>query len=299
MNHSPIEVLDPNGTNFRTRAAGAGRSIGAILVDNGRLTPENAERILRLQKDEGLRFGEAAIRLGLLSEDDIRHALSHQFDYPYLPVDDTSLSKELVAAYQPFSPSVENLRALRSQLMLRWFDSDANRKALAIVSAEAKEGRSYVAANLAIVFSQLGERTLLIDADLRNPSQHKLFKLGDGAGLSGLMSERCGLEVIQPIRSLLGLSVLPAGPTPPNPQELLGRPAFTGLLQTLGHDFDVIIIDTPAGARYADAETVAVRAGAALVVARQNVSSLPKINQLRRNLQQFGTTVVGSVLNDA
>src|ERR1700712_1008098 len=100
MNHSSIEVLDPNGTNSRPRAAGAGRSIGAILVDSGRLTPENAERILRLQKDEGLRFGEAAIRLGLLTEDDIRHALSHQFDYPYLPVDDTSLSKDLVAAYQ-------------------------------------------------------------------------------------------------------------------------------------------------------------------------------------------------------
>lgn len=299
MNHSPIEVLDPNGNNLRTRAAGAGRSIGAILVDRGRLTPENAERILRLQKDEGLRFGEAAIRLGLLTEDDIRHALSHQFDYPYLPIEDTSLSKELVAAYQPFSPSVEQLRALRSQLMLRWFDSDANRKALAVVSAEAKDGRSYLAANLAIVFSQLGERTLLIDADLRNPSQHKLFKLGDGPGLSSLLSERAGMDVIKPITSLLGLSVLQAGPTPPNPQELLGRSAFPSLLQTLGHDFDVIILDTPAGTRYADAETVAVRAGAALMVARRNRTSLPKSSQLLRNLQQFGATVVGSVLNDS
>lgn len=299
MNHSSIEVLDPNGANFRTRAAGAGRSIGAILVDTGRLTPENAERILRLQKDEGLRFGEAAIRLGLLSEDDIRHALSHQFDYPYLPIEDTSLSHELVAAYQPFSPSVENLRALRSQLMLRWFDSDANRKALAIVSADRHEGRSYLAANLAIVFSQLGERTLLIDADLRHPSQHKLFKLGEGPGLSSLLSERAGLEAIRPVPSLLGLSVLPSGPTPPNPQELLGRPAFTALLQTLGHDFDVIIIDTPAGTGYADAQTVAVRAGAALLVTRQNRSLLPKANQLRRNLQQFGATVVGAVLNDS
>jgi chain length determinant protein tyrosine kinase EpsG len=183
--------------------------------------------------------------------------------------------------------------------MLRWFDSDANRKALAIVSADAKEGRSYIAANLAIVFSQLGERTLLIDADLRNPSQHKLFKLGDGPGLSSLLSERAGMDVIKPVASLLGLSVLAAGPMPPNPQELLGRPAFSALLQTLGHDFDVIIIDTPAGVGYADAQTIAVRAGAALIVARQGRSSLPRIDQLRRNLQQFGATVVGSVLNDS
>ena len=299
MNHASIEVLDPNGTHSRTRAAGAGRSIGAILIDGGRLTAENAERILRLQKDEGLRFGEAAIRLGLLTEEDIRMALSHQFDYPYLPADDTSLSKELVAAYQPFSASVESLRALRSQLMLRWFDSDTNRKALAVVSAESGEGRSYLAANLAIVFSQLGERTLLIDADLRRPSQHRLFKLGDGPGLSTLLSERGGLEAIRPITSLVGLSVLPSGAIPPNPQELLGRSAFTGLLKKLSHDFDVIIIDTPAATGYADAQTTAVRAGAALLVARRNRSSLSRVNQVRRNLQQFGTTVVGSVLNES
>ena len=144
-----------------------GRSIGVILIDSGRLSADNAERILRLQKEQGKRFGDAAIELGLLTEDDIRFALSSQFDYPYLPLGDSSLSHELVAAYKPFSPVVEQLRALRSQLMLRWFDAAAQRKSLAIVSPGAGEGRSFIAANLAIVFSQQGQRTLLIDANLR------------------------------------------------------------------------------------------------------------------------------------
>ncbi len=279
-------------------ATGPGRSIGAILIDIGRLSPENAERILRLQKEQGKRFGDAAIELGLLTEDDIRFALASQFDYPYLPAGDNSLSHELVAAYKPFSPVVEQLRALRSQLMLRWFDAEVDRKALAVVSPGAGEGRSFIAANLAIVFSQLGERTLLIDADLRKPRQHELFKLGNSAGLSGLLAGRANTAAVVRVPSLLGLSILPAGAVPPNPQELLGRAAFVETLFSLGRDFDVVIIDTPAGAEYADAQTIAVRAGAAVMLARKNQSSITDIAALTGSLQQSGATLVGSILND-
>jgi len=299
MNRSRIEVMDTSLPRLRSRQTGASRSIGSILLDGGRISQDDAERVVRLQKDEGLRFGAAAIRLGLVTEDDIRRALSHQFDYPYLSSEDTSLHEELAAAYQPFSPSVENLRALRSQLMLRWFDGDTSRKSLAITSVDSQDGRSYLAANLAIVFSQLGERTLLIDADLRKPRQHRLFKLQDGPGLSTVLAERSGLDAISSVPALVGLSVLQAGPMPPNPQELLGRPTFTDMLSVAAMDYDVIIIDTPPAAKYADAQTVAVRAGAALLVARKNRSSLPGLNQLNHNLQQFGTVVVGSVLNDS
>ena len=282
----------------KTAAGASGRSIGAILVDSGRLSADSAERILRLQKDEGLRFGDAAIKLGLLADDDIRYALASQFDYPYLPAGDSSLSRELCAAYQPFSPVVEQLRALRSQLMLRWFDAESERRAIAVVSPGADEGRSFIAANLAIVFSQLGERTLLIDANLRAPRQHELFKLGNSAGLSGLLAGRASHEAVLRIPGLLGLSVLPAGAVPPNPQELLGRPAFIEALHLLSRDFDVVIIDTPAGSQYADAQTVAARAGAAIMVARKDRSTIAEITQLAANIQQSGATLVGSVLND-
>ncbi|MCK6407212.1 MAG: chain length determinant protein tyrosine kinase EpsG [Rhodocyclaceae bacterium] len=295
-----MNMLDP--TELVAKAAAqptAGPSIGAILIDAGRLSAEGAEQILRVQKEQGLRFGDAALQLGLLSEDDIRYALSRQFDYPYLQAGDASLSHELVAAYKPFSHTVEHLRALRSQLMLRWLDTAIGRKALAVLSPGTGEGCSFIAANLAVVFSQLGERTLLIDANLRDPRQHQLFKLTGSAGLSGMLAGRAGPEAVLRINSLVGLSVLPAGAVPPNPQELLGRPAFNDILTNLGKDFDVILIDTPAAAGYADAQTIAARAGAALMVARKNQSALPIMSRITRSLQDSGVTLVGAVLNDA
>jgi chain length determinant protein tyrosine kinase EpsG len=277
---------------------GAGRGIGQILVESGRLSAADADRILQFQQDSQARFGEAGRALGLITEDDLRFALSVQFDYPYLGRD-SGLSRDLVAAYQPASAQVEQLRALRSQLMLRWFSTAPERKGLAVVSAGRAEGRSYLAANLAIVFSQLGERTLLIDADLRTPRQHQLFDLGKQAGLSDMLAGRAGLEAVVPIPALRDLAVLPAGAIPPNPQELLGRPQFLKLLQSLGEEHDVILMDTPAAGHYADAHTVAVRAGAALLVARQGQTSVPKLAHLTHGLREFGVVVVGSVLNEA
>lgn len=277
---------------------GAGQLMGELLVDAGRLSVEDAERILTLQQESSLRFGEAGRMLGLLTEDDVRFALSAQFHYSYL-TPESNLSRELVAAYQPASVAVEELRMLRSQLMLRWFANGTDRKGLAIVSPGAGEGRSYLAANLAIVFSQLGERTLLIDADLRSPRQHQLFSLGRRSGLSDMLASRAGAEAVAGIAALPHLSVLPAGTPAPNPQELLGRQGFSRLLESLGEGFDVVIIDTPPAMACADAHTVAVRAGAALIVARQDASSMTQMAQCTSSLREFGVTLVGSVLNDA
>ncbi|AXS80105.1 chain length determinant protein tyrosine kinase EpsG [Dechloromonas sp. HYN0024] len=289
-----------------TRAAPyaiSGGSIGAILMDIGRLTPEAAERILKLQKESGLRFGDAAIKLGLLTEMDVRFALSRQFDYPNLAPGDKSVSEEVVAAFKPYSPAVERLRALRSQLMLRCFDLDAENRSekhcLAIVSPEQGEGRSYLAANLAVVFSQLGERTLLIDADLRQPRQHELFCLGNHAGLSAVLSGRANMDdAIHRIPNLLGLSVMPAGAIPPNPQELLSRLAFGNLLNDARERFDIVLIDTPDASRSADVETIATRAGAALAVSRKHFTSTRRLQLLVDSLRQAGSPVVGVVLNE-
>ncbi len=279
--------------------ADSGRSIGAILIDSGRLSPDAAERILKLQKARGLRFGDAAIELGLLSEADIQQALSRQYDYPYLMPGDTSVSEEVIAAFKPFSPVVEQLRALRSQLMLRWFDGEAGHKTLAVVSPGRGEGRSFTAANLAVVFSQLGERTLLIDADLRNPSQHKLFRLPNRLGLSSLLAGRAELaDTVTRIPGLIDLSVMAAGATPPNPQELLARPSFNALIATVQGQYDIVIVDTPAGAETADHQSIAARARGAVVVARKDISLAPQVQALVASLQQAGVVVVGAVLNN-
>jgi protein-tyrosine kinase len=274
------------------------RSIGAILVDHGKLAPIDAEKILREQKLSRLRFGDAGLKLGLLSESDIQFALARQFDYPYLVPGDQTVAEEIVAAFKPFSPFVEELRALRTQLMLRWFGTSDVRKGLAIVSPAQGDGRSFIAANLAVVFSQLGERTLLIDADLRNPRQHLLFKMPNGAGLSAVLSGRVAPEqAVHRVDSLLGLSVLPAGATPPNPQELLSRDIFSSTLQKYGETFDVILVDTPPAVQSADAQTVAARAGAALLVARNHQTAVATLQELAGKLQNSNVALVGAMLN--
>lgn len=276
------------------------RSIGAILIDSGRLSAIDAEKILRAQKDSNLRFGDAAVQLGLLRESDIQFALSQQFNYPYLGRGDNSISDEVVAAFNPFAPVVEQMRALRTQLMLRWFDVAASHQTLAIVSLANKEGRSFIAANLAVVFSQLGENTLLIDADLRNPRQNELFKLGKiTTGLSLVLSGRAEpKEAVFKIDKLRGLSLLPAGATPPNPQELLSRSVFSTMLDEYRQTYDVIIIDTPPASASADVQTIASRAGAVVLVANKHTTRLADLGSLAANLQNFNVDIVGSLLNE-
>jgi protein-tyrosine kinase len=277
------------------------RSLGGILIDSGLLKPEDAERVLLVQKEHNLRFGDAAVRLGLLSESDIQYALSRQFSYAYLrktPGDKKPVSDELVAAYEPFSPRVEQLRAVRSQLMLRWFDKADHRQVLTVVGTERGEGRSYLAANLAVVFSQLGERTLLVDADLRNPRQHELFYLENKIGLSTVLSGRSREEAIVRVPDLAGLCVLPAGPIPPNPLELLNRLNFDEFMMQVKASFDIVIIDTPALSVGEDAAMIAVRTGAALAVARSSKTKVNDFSDMVQGLMNAGVNVVGSVLND-
>lgn len=283
--------------NAPTHVATTPRTIGAILVDSGKLDPAAAERVLRLQKEKGLRFGDAALQLKLLRQEDIDYAIASQYNYPYLLKSEGKADDELIAAYQPFSPEVENLRALRSQLMLRWFTGEPDRKMLAIVSAGPAEGRSYLAANLAVIFSQLGERTLLIDADMRQPRQHTLFGAENRSGLSAILSGRGGDDVIRQVPEFLSLDLLTAGPQPPNPQELFGRPACADLLNSILPKYDVILFDTPAAA-VADAQMIAARAGAALIVARKHTGSLAATRELVERLGQVGVNIVGAVVTE-
>ncbi|HQR03420.1 MAG: chain length determinant protein tyrosine kinase EpsG [Proteobacteria bacterium] len=274
------------------------RSIGTLLIQSGRLTLDGAEAILQLQREKGLRFGDAAVELGLLTPADIEFALSRQFDHSYLVPGESPVSQAVISAYSPMSPQARAIGALRSQLMLRWFDGAPSSRALAVVSAERGEGRSYIAANLAVAFSQMGQKTLLIDADLRHPIQHLLFGITNRHGLSAVLTGRGGNDpVIQPIDGLPHLSVLPAGVIPPNPLELLARPLFPQLLRELSQEFDAILIDSPSSGDYPDAQTIAVRAGAALVVARKNTTRMWKVRGISESVNHASATIVGAVFN--
>lgn len=279
------------------RVVGPERNIGSILVQEGKLTEVDTRRVVDLQRAEGLRFGEAAIWLGLITEQDLHLALAKQFDFPQLSSTESTVSPELVAAYAPFHRRVEELRALRTQLLIRWFNSTHQRRVLAVVSPATGEGRTYLSANLAVVFSQLGERTLLIDADMRSPRQHRLFNIPDRIGLSAVLSGRADYSAVVPVPGFAGLSLLPAGAPPPNPQELLSRAVLARLLQEMQNKFDVILIDTPPAKLYADAQSVTYYAGGAVVLARKNHTRVADTASVVRDLNDTGAQIVGTVMN--
>jgi len=271
------------------------RPIGRILVDMGKLKPKDVGRVFALHREKGLRFGEAARKLRLVKDADVEYALSVQFNYPYLRPNQGLLGQDLVVAHDPFDGEAEILRDLRTQLLLHWVNGE--RKVLAIVSPDAGDGRSFVAANLAVVFAQLGEKTLLIDADLRSPRQHRIFGITDGVGLAHVLRGRAGIEAAERVAYFDNLTVLAAGAAPPNPLELLSRAELPGLLSEVRKNFTVILIDTPAGARGSDAQVVSARADGVLMVARQNRTKVTDLERLRRTVAACNVQVVGTVLN--
>jgi chain length determinant protein tyrosine kinase EpsG len=273
------------------------RRIGSLLAEEGKLGARDIEQVMDLQQKEGLRFGEAAHRLGLITEDDLQGALAKQYDFPHLQAGNERVNSEIVVASDPFHPRAEELWALRTQLLMRWSNREARHRALAIVSPGSGEGRSYVAANLAVVFSQLGERTLLIDADLRAPRQHRIFNIPDRVGLSAVLSGRADRGAVVPVPQFGTLSVLPAGAPPPNPQDLLSRHALTILLSELGTEFDVILLDTPPAKLYADAQNVAFRAGSVMLLARKDHTRVADTTSVIRELGDTGVRVIGTVFN--
>jgi protein-tyrosine kinase len=273
------------------------RMIGDLLQESGRLTEHDVGRVIALQRKKGIRFGEAARSLGVATDEEVRQALAQQFSYPYMQRGESGLSPMLVSAYQPFGAGAESFRMLRSQLMLRWFDQ--GRKTLAVGGPRKGTGSSTLAANLAVAFAQLGERTLLLDANFRRPAQHALFGITSAAGLTDVLLGRCNVEkAVVSIAQLNGLAVLCAGSLPPNPHELLSSRALQYLLDLAREIFDVVIIDSPPVLEYADGQMIAARAGGFLLVTRRHKSRMAEVDAAQQRLAPSNAIIVGAVVND-
>lgn len=274
------------------------RSIGDFLRESRNLTDEEIERILAHQRAEGIRFGEAAVDLRLASSEDVLWALSQQFHYPYAQDDNLQFDEELVAAIDPFGEQAEAFREIRSQLMLDVLSPDQPRRALTVLSPDSGDGKTFFAANLAIAFSQLGGRTLLVDADMRTPRQHQLFRVPNELGLSSILAGRTDANAIHHVIDLPSLYVLPVGTVPPNPLELVQRPAFSLLVRELLAKFDHVIVDTPAAAHGADARVLAAKCGAALVMGRRGSTRVKAMQSLLHALAGTPARVAGVMLNE-
>lgn len=274
------------------------RSIGEIIADLRNLDADQVEKIVQRQRETGLRFGEAAVVLGFASKEDVLFALAQQFQYPYTPEEQRTVNAELVTLNEPFGPRAEHFRALRSQLIMRLFVEGQVRCALAIISPDKGDGKTYCAANLAVTLAQLGGRTLLVDADMRSPRVHEVFKLENRTGLSGILSGRADKGVIQQVADVPSLFVLPVGTQPPNPLELVERPAFGLLMRELASKFDHVVVDTPAATVGADCAVIAARCGSALVVARKNTSRLGMLQELVGGFAGSPAKLAGVVMNE-
>lgn len=269
-------------------------SMGRILLDHGKITAADTERVLRLQRERGMRFGEAARSLGLITETDIQQVLANQFGFSYLHPGQGDYPKELVAAYEPFGETAEMLRMVRSQLLQRWFAG--TRSELVVASISPADGSSMFTANLGVMFAQLGQPTLIVDANMRQPRQHEIFRIKSRQGLSEILAGRCGLHAICRDEYFEDLSILPAGTIPPNPQELLYRPIFHVLRENLRRHFSVILIDVPALSTSGDALATAAAIGGVLLVARKDETYLADLATVRDKMKRSGVEVVGSVL---
>ncbi|WP_373715412.1 CpsD/CapB family tyrosine-protein kinase [Roseateles sp.] len=274
------------------------RPIGDLIRDARNLSAAEVEKVLSFQREHGVRFGEAAVTLGLASPDDVLNALAQQFHYPLASAERRIASPELLTLLQPFSVQAEAIRAVRSQVTMRMAKPDAGRQALAVISPNNGDGKTFFAANLAVSLAQLGGRTLVVDADLRSPRQHEVFKVSNAAGLSSLLSGRSEPQVIQPVEGVSGLFVLPCGPIPPNPLELIERPAFGLLVRELTGKFDHVVIDTAAASQGADACVVAAKCGAALVLTRKHKNKVAALQDLVASMAGSAVQLLGAVVNE-
>lgn len=273
----------------------AQRPLGEIMVHTGLLSVRQRDRVLARQRRHGGSFGASARRLRLIGARDLEMALACQFGFLHGLVPAARFSPELALVYRPFGGYAEQLRSMA--LRLGAGGPPAAQRALAVVSPGRGEGRTHTAANLALAFAQAGLRTLLIDLDLRRGRQHRLFRVSAHPGVSRLLAGQLPEQMAHRFDELGNLTLLTAGPRPPNPLELLGREALPGLLQRALAVYDRVVLDTPASARYPDAAVIARAAGSALLVSARRRSRHRAVEQLLQRLRDDGVTLAGALLN--
>ncbi len=275
------------------------RLLGDLLREAKGLSGEQIDEVLGFQKEHGVRFGVAAVRMGLASEKDVLFALARQYRYPYAIEGSESYNPELVVGTDPFGDQAENFRELRSQLLHGVLEasSDGRRPALAVVSNDVGDGKSFFAANLAVAFSQLGGRTVLIDADMRTPRQHTIFGFESQSGLSDVLAGRTKQQVVHRVAGIPSLYVMPLGAVPPNPTELVQSISFGLLLREMTTKFDYVIVDTPAASHGTDGRVIAAKCGAAMAIGRIGTTKTPELKALLNKITKSRSRLAGVVMN--
>jgi protein-tyrosine kinase len=275
------------------------KAIGELIQDARNLSADDLDRIGRYQRENDLRFGEAAIALGLADTEDVLQALAQQFRYAYADEESRKSAPELVMLNQPFGHQAEAFRAIRSQILMRTqTENKGQRRPLAIVSTDSGDGKTYFCANLAVALAQLGGKVVVVDADMRGARLDQVFGVSGTTGLSSVLSGRGGKGVVKSVPGIPNLYVIPVGVQPPNPLELVEGPSFGMLLREVSIKFDHVIVDTPAAIFGSDGAVIASRCGSALVVTRKDANKVQRLQDMVASLQAGQVRLAGVIMNE-
>lgn len=203
--------------------------------------------------------------------------------------------RSLITLINPKSPIAEQYRTIRTNLQFTSLGKEL--KTIVVTSASPGEGKSVTAANLAVVYAQLGKRVLLMDCDMRKPTAHYTFQLPARHGLSTILAKRTTFEQAVQQTEVPKLHLLAAGPIPPNPSELLASPQMHQLLQLIEKSFDMVILDTPPLMQVADSRILASEADGAILVIGCDNSNRDDVLKAKEQLELSGASMLGLVLN--
>jgi capsular exopolysaccharide synthesis family protein len=195
----------------------------------------------------------------------------------------------------PCSPISESYRRLQANL--KFVNSDQPLKVIVVTSAVPKEGKSTTCANLAVAMAELGHKTLIIDADMRCPSQHKFWQISNTVGLSNVIAGQDDLSGTLIHSVMKNLDVLTSGSLPPNQVVLLDSQRLTALIEECRHQYDSVFIDTPPLAIAADAPILGKMADGVLLVTRPGIADFTSSKSAKEYLEQSGQNVLGLVVN--
>lgn len=204
----------------------------------------------------------------------------------------------LITLIDPRSPVAEAYRTLRTNLMFSSVDRAI--RVLVVSSAVQGEGKSTAAANLAVTLAQGGQRTLLVDCDLRKPSQHALWGVPNEQGLTTMLLETAARDrpPLQPT-ALESLSLLTSGPLPSNPADVIGSRRMEEVIAALREQADYIVFDAPPVLAVTDAALLALKTDGLLLILRAGVSRRDQTARAKQELERVNVPLIGAVLLDA
>lgn len=276
-------------------ALDVGRLLREAFIRACSLDAEAVAKIDEATRTLDLSFTEAAVSTGHATEEDVAYALqSLNHVLQPAPVKARPLP-ELLRNRDPFDGRTERMQALRTELLLR-HDGRTRANLFTLLSPGAGEGRSRLAAELAIAFAQLGKPTLLVDADLRHPRQHALFQADNQHGLSWALSQRTAPTMLA-VEDVPNLSLLPSGPPPLTPLELLSDPHFERLMREWRNAYEYVVVDTAPVGQFSDGYAVATLSGRVLVLARAGHTTFSATREMMRRLAVTRAEVLGAVIN--